>query len=302
MSNVFEKTATTEGARASGPAAVHFVRRMPLAGESGIETEIETDQTDGRRVLIVNIYCDVSASVSPHEQQIRESVIKYLEDLNALNAESVDVRFKVCFSTFAADVDPLNTVPQDPGELLLLIGEKSLCCNGKSTNIPALLRKIDQSYTRGGAVSSSLRAGDYKTLTVIITDYASTHPDSENTAARDALLSNQIYTGANETMVMYLGNEAHKKDAAQIAMRPENVMALGSDLNINLRDMLLGASLTFVGESTHLRRDNGKDSAGNAVEKLEDRNKANEKDAVDNAKLSKEVMDAFGLTSADVNV
>ena len=270
-----------------------------LIDESNLE---EGTSADDRRVLTINLYFDTSLSVSHKEAEIREAFKKYLNNLADLNKESVDVRFKVTFTTFAETVKPIMSVPGDPEELLKVVGDDVLKCNGKSTNVPALLNAINEAYTRGGAVVSSLHAGDYKSLTIVETDFASTRSQAENEAAKQLLLSNQIYTKANETLVIYLGDASHKKDAELIAMNPENIIALGDDLDIDLHDLLLQSSLMFVGESTHLRGKHGDSSVDTVIHHQKERSESNDKDNVTDTDLQNALYLAFGLTPNDVNV
>lgn len=237
------------------------------------------EHEEERRVLNILIYFDTSISMRGYFEKNKEAVRNFLRELGTINETSIDAVYKVAFRTFDVSVNPVNDVPVDPEELLSVMPDFG--CDGKQTDIPALLNHIDSTFTRGGALVSTSK-GNYKTLSIIITDFASTTTPESVRASLDNLTSNQIYTNLNETLVIYCGDPKNRRDAETlVGGKKDNVIAVG-DLNggrVRLEDLLIGSTVNFQGASTHVKKIGEEEgSVGETVKTIIEREESTAKD------------------------
>ena len=91
------------------------------------------------RTCYLLLAIDVSGSMSPCAKNVREAVMTYLRKIAEMNADAVDVRYKVKVLSFNDSVREHSTEFLDPAQILEVLTESDFTCSG-GTHIGELYR------------------------------------------------------------------------------------------------------------------------------------------------------------------
>ena len=109
------------------------------------------------RTCYLLLAIDVSGSMSPCAKNVREAVMTYLRKIAEMNADAVDVCYKVKILFFNDSVREHSTEFLDPAQILELLSESDFTCGG-GTHIGKLFRPWTGSSPARGSSGASTRA------------------------------------------------------------------------------------------------------------------------------------------------
>ncbi len=199
----------------------------------------------------INVIIDTSGSMKKHEAAMCSAMETTLSSLQNANANSIDTQFYVHLVTFNNDVTPLDSEYLEPSQVLSLMTHATLECMG-GTNLGKVLSYMDKAFSRTGKIVQQLRKNDPKIMNLIITDFNGTDSASTRAGAMDLLSRNRLFQSLSHTLVVYVGDEAHKADALALAGGDErNIIQLSDDLSSLLAPILIGTTVS-LSDGTHL--------------------------------------------------
>lgn len=94
------------------------------------EDAADTVFNDGLRACRISLWVDTSGSMSGHASDMAKGVKNLLQELADKNKDAEDCQFLVKIITFSNDVHVLNNEFLDPAQLLEVVDESTLSCDG----------------------------------------------------------------------------------------------------------------------------------------------------------------------------
>ena len=244
------------------------------------EDAADTVFNDGLRACRISLWVDTSGSMSGHASDMAKGVKNLLQELADKNKDAEDCQFLVKIITFSNDVHVLNNEFLDPAQLLEVVDESTLSCDG-GTNLTALLREMDAACSRQAEGFKGAHRSDYKPVNVLITDMHGTDTQSARDAALNRLMDNQLFTKKSEVLCVYVGSESDFHYVEKLAGGKENIVSISDSDNFAkyIAPVVMGSSVLSSIE-THV---NGQ-SNGSLAEEAKKR-------AGDGEKSAKQLMD-----------
>ena len=185
------------------------------------------------RTCYLLLAIDVSGSMSPCAKNVREAVMTYLRKIAEMNADAVDVCYKVKILFFNDSVREHSTEFLDPAQILELLSESDFTCGG-GTHIGELYEALDRIFSRKGLIGS-IDKGD---------------PLPMEAASRD-LYDNRFFRESNR-LVLFVGPEDRKAAAVRLAKDEDHVMTISSALTAQLLAPVMMGSTLVMADATHL--------------------------------------------------
>ena len=223
---------------------------------------------DGLRRIFLTIRVDVSGSMSPHQAAISSSVRSLLKALADKNKAAEDGEFAVRLVTFSNDVHVLNASFLPPEQLLELLDDTTFSCSG-GTNLTAIVQEIDQDCSRRGVSFADKHTSDFQPMSLLITDFMGTDPESSRQAAVDRLLDNRLYTQKTQSLCVFVGPESLQDRVAALAGGADRVIALSDDLDQYLTPVIMGSTISMALD-THINTPSSSDIGRNAAQRAKD--------------------------------
>ena len=124
------------------------------------------------RTCYLLLAIDVSGSMSPCAKNVREAVMTYLRKIAEMNADAVDVRYKVKVLSFNDSVREHSTEFLDPAQILEVLTESDFTCSG-GTHIGELYEALDRIFSRKGLIGS-IDKGDPLPMFLAVSDLVET--------------------------------------------------------------------------------------------------------------------------------
>lgn len=242
------------------------------------EDAADTVFNDGLRACRISLWVDTSGSMSGHASDMAKGVKNLLQELADKNKDAEDCQFLVKIITFSNDVHVLNNEFLDPAQLLEVVDESTLSCDG-GTNLTALLREMDAACSRQAEGFKGAHRSDYKPVNVLITDMHGTDTQSARDAALNRLMDNQLFTKKSEVLCVYVGSESDFHYVEKIAGGKQNIVSINESFGKYIAPVVMGSSVLSSIE-THV---NGQ-SNGSLAEEAKKR-------AGDGEKSAKQLMD-----------
>ena len=178
------------------------------------------------RTCYLLLAIDVSGSMSPCAKNVREAVMTYLRKIAEMNADAVDVRYKVKVLSFNDSVREHSTEFLDPAQILEVLTESDFTCSG-GTHIGELYEALDRIFSRKGLIGS-IDKGDPLPMFLAVSDLVETDSAAMEAASQD-LYDNRFFREANR-LVLFVGPEDRKAAAVRLAKDEDHVMTISSTL------------------------------------------------------------------------
>lgn len=200
------------------------------------------------RTCYLLLAIDISGSMASFSKNVREAVMTYLQKMADMNADAVDVRYKVKLLFFHDDVHEHSPEFLDPGQLLEVLTEKDFVCGG-GTHIGELYRTLDRVFSRQGLMGSIDR-GDPLPMFLAVSDLLETDSSAMESASRD-LYDNRYFQGTKR-LVVFVGPEERRAAAVKLAGGEDHVMAMNGALTEQLLAPVMMGSTLMMADATHL--------------------------------------------------
>ena len=215
------------------------------------------------RTCYLLLAIDVSGSMSPCAKNVREAVMTYLRKIAEMNADAVDVRYKVKVLSFNDSVREHSTEFLDPSQILELLSESDFTCGG-GTHIGKLFETLDRIFSRKGLIGS-IDKGDPLPMFLAVSDLVETDSAAMEAASQD-LYDNRFFREANR-LVLFVGPEDRKAAAVRLAKDEDHVMTISSALTAQLLAPVMMGSTLVMADATHLsgRQDSPRKLADDAA-------------------------------------
>lgn len=220
------------------------------------------------RTCYLLLAIDVSGSMSSCAKSVREAVMTYLRKIAEMNADAVDVRYKVKILFFNDSVREHSTEFLDPSQILELLSESDFTCGG-GTHIGELYQALDRIFSRKGLIGS-IDKGDPLPMFLAVSDLVETDSAAMEAASRD-LYDNRFFREANR-LVLFVGPEDRKAAAVRLAKDEDHVMTISSALTAQLLAPVMMGSTLVMADATHLsgRQDSPRKLADDAADRDRD--------------------------------
>ena len=220
------------------------------------------------RTCYLLLAIDVSGSMSSCAKSVREAVMSYLRKIAEMNADAVDVRYKVKILFFNDSVREHSTEFLDPSQILELLSESDFTCVG-GTHIGELYEALDRIFSRKGLIGS-IDKGDPLPMFLAVSDLVETDSAAMEAASRD-LYDNRFFREANR-LVLFVGPEDRKAAAVRLAKDEDHVMTISSALTAQLLAPVMMGSTLVMADATHLsgRQDSPRKLADDAADRDRD--------------------------------
>lgn len=220
------------------------------------------------RTCYLLLAIDVSGSMSSCAKSVREAVMTYLRKIAEMNADAVDVRYKVKILFFNDSVREHSTEFLDPSQILELLSESDFTCGG-GTHIGELYEALDRIFSRKGLIGS-IDKGDPLPMFLAVSDLVETDSAAMEAASRD-LYDNRFFREANR-LVLFVGPEDRKAAAVRLAKDEDHVMTISSALTAQLLAPVMMGSTLVMADATHLsgRQDSPRKLADDAADRDRD--------------------------------
>ena len=200
------------------------------------------------RTCYLLLAIDVSGSMSPCAKNVREAVMTYLRKIAEMNADAVDVCYKVKILFFNDSVREHSTEFLDPAQILELLSESDFTCGG-GTHIGELYEALDRIFSRKGLIGS-IDKGDPLPMFLAVSDLVETDSAAMEAASQD-LYDNRFFREANR-LVLFVGPEDRKAAAVRLAKDEDHVMTISSALTAQLLAPVMMGSTLVMADATHL--------------------------------------------------
>lgn len=216
---------------------------------------IKVKEENGIRTCVLILFLDKSGSMSPREDDIYDAFTELMRKLIDQNETSLDVHLKIILVTFDNDVHVLNDTPLPPEQILELFARSDYKCGG-GTSLARVFTKLDNIFSRkDNGLLANLKPGDHYPMVVYVSDYISTDEKKVYDDAKTALLSNRFYKKTRR-LCLYIGNESHRSDAAELVGGEDNVVVLDPELVGTLLSPVLIGSTLLSTDMTHTNTNN----------------------------------------------
>lgn len=135
------------------------------------------------RTCYLLLAIDISGSMSSCAKNVREAVMTYLRKIAEMNADAVDVCYKVKILFFNDSVREHSTEFLDPTQILELLSESDFTCGG-GTHIGKLYEALDRIFSRKGLIKD-IDKGDPLPMFLAVSDLVETDSAAMEAASRD---------------------------------------------------------------------------------------------------------------------
>lgn len=182
------------------------------------------------RTCYLLLAIDVSGSMSSCAKNVREAVMTYLRKIAEMNADAVDVRYKVKVLFFNDSVREHSTEFLDPAQILEVLTESDFTCSG-GTHIGKLFETLDRIFSRKGLIKD-IDKGDPLPMFLAVSDLMETDSSAMEAASRD-LYANRFFHETNR-LVLFVGPDDYRDAAVRLAKDEDHVMTISSALTAQL--------------------------------------------------------------------
>lgn len=215
------------------------------------------------RTCYLLLAIDISGSMSSCAKNVREAVMTYLRKIAEMNADAVDVRYKVKVLFFNDSVREHSTEFLDPAQILEVLTESDFTCSG-GTHIGKLFETLDRIFSRKGLIKD-IDKGDPLPMFLAVSDLVETDSAAMEAASQD-LYDNRFFREANR-LVLFVGPEDRKAAAVRLAKDEDHVMTISSALTAQLLAPVMMGSTLVMADATHLsgRQDSPRKLADDAA-------------------------------------
>lgn len=215
------------------------------------------------RTCYLLLAIDISGSMSSCAKNVREAVMTYLRKIAEMNADAVDVRYKVKVLFFNDSVREHSTEFLDPTQILEVLTESDFTCSG-GTHIGKLFETLDRIFSRKGLIKD-IDKGDPLPMFLAVSDLVETDSAAMEAASQD-LYDNRFFREANR-LVLFVGPEDRKAAAVRLAKDEDHVMTISSALTAQLLAPVMMGSTLVMADATHLsgRQDSPRKLADDAA-------------------------------------
>ena len=200
------------------------------------------------RTCYLLLAIDISGSMSSCAKNVREAVMTYLRKIAEMNADAVDVRYKVKILFFNDSVREHSTEFLDPSQILELLSESDFTCGG-GTHIGKLYATLDRIFSRKGLIGS-IDKGDPLPMFLAVSDLMETDSSAMEAASRD-LYDNRFFHETNR-LVLFVGPDDYRDAAVRLAKDEDHVMTISSALTAQLLAPVMMGSTLVMADATHL--------------------------------------------------
>lgn len=215
------------------------------------------------RTCYLLLAIDISGSMSSCAKNVREAVMTYLRKIAEMNADAVDVRYKVKVLFFNDSVREHSTEFLDPAQILEVLTESDFTCSG-GTHIGKLFETLDRIFSRKGLIKD-IDKGDPLPMFLAVSDLMETDSSAMEAASRD-LYDNRFFQEANR-LVLFVGPDDYRDAAVRLAKDEDHVMTISSTLTAQLLAPVMMGSTLVMADATHLsgRQDSPRKLADDAA-------------------------------------
>ena len=182
------------------------------------------------RTCYLLLAIDISGSMSSCAKNVREAVMTYLRKIAEMNADAVDVRYKVKILFFNDSVREHSTEFLDPAQILEVLTESDFTCSG-GTRIGKLFETLDRIFSRKGLIKD-IDKGDPLPMFLAVSDLMETDSSAMEAASRD-LYDNRFFHETNR-LVLFVGPDDYRDAAVRLAKDEDHVMTISSALTAQL--------------------------------------------------------------------
>ena len=200
------------------------------------------------RTCYLLLAIDISGSMSSCAKNVREAVMTYLRKIAEMNADAVDVRYKVKILFFNDSVREHSTEFLDPAQILEVLTESDFTCSG-GTHIGKLFETLDRIFSRKGLIKD-IDKGDPLPMFLAVSDLMETDSSAMEAASRD-LYDNRFFREANR-LVLFVGPDDYRDAAVRLAKDEDHVMTISSALTAQLLAPVMMGSTLVMADATHL--------------------------------------------------
>lgn len=200
------------------------------------------------RTCYLLLAIDISGSMSSCAKNVREAVMTYLRKIAEMNADAVDVRYKVKILFFNDSVREHSTEFLDPAQILEVLTESDFTCSG-GTHIGKLFETLDRIFSRKGLIKD-IDKGDPLPMFLAVSDLMETDSSAMEAASRD-LYDNRFFQEANR-LVLFVGPDDYRDAAVRLAKDEDHVMTISSALTAQLLAPVMMGSTLVMADATHL--------------------------------------------------
>ena len=200
------------------------------------------------RTCYLLLAIDISGSMSSCAKNVREAVMTYLRKIAEMNADAVDVRYKVKILFFNDSVREHSTEFLDPSQILELLSESDFTCGG-GTHIGKLYATLDRIFSRKGLIKD-IDKGDPLPMFLAVSDLMETDSSAMEAASRD-LYDNRFFHETNR-LVLFVGPDDYRDAAVRLAKDEDHVMTISSALTAQLLAPVMMGSTLVMADATHL--------------------------------------------------
>lgn len=200
------------------------------------------------RTCYLLLAIDISGSMSSCAKNVREAVMTYLRKIAEMNADAVDVCYKVKILFMNDSVREHSTEFLDPSQILELLSESDFTCGG-GTHIGKLFETLDRIFSRKGLIQD-IDKGDPLPMFLAVSDLVETDSAAMEAASRD-LYDNRYFNAANR-LVLFVGPEDRRSAAVKLAKDEDHVMTISSALTAQLLAPVMMGSTLVMADATHL--------------------------------------------------
>lgn len=200
------------------------------------------------RTCYLLLAIDISGSMSSCAKNVREAVMTYLRKIAEMNADAVDVRYKVKILFFNDSVREHSTEFLDPAQILEVLTESDFTCSG-GTHIGKLFETLDRIFSRKGLIKD-IDKGDPLPMFLAVSDLMETDSSAMEAASRD-LYDNRFFHETNR-LVLFVGPDDYRDAAVRLAKDEDHVMTISSALTAQLLAPVMMGSTLVMADATHL--------------------------------------------------
>ena len=200
------------------------------------------------RTCYLLLAIDISGSMSSCAKNVREAVMTYLRKIAEMNADAVDVRYKVKILFFNDSVREHSTEFLDPAQILEVLTESDFTCSG-GTHIGKLYATLDRIFSRKGLIKD-IDKGDPLPMFLAVSDLMETDSSAMEAASRD-LYDNRFFHETNR-LVLFVGPDDYRDAAVRLAKDEDHVMTISSALTAQLLAPVMMGSTLVMADATHL--------------------------------------------------